>query len=110
MSNTSSGPSRNKRPRTSLLTGTLRRSEHLWYDDGNVVLVAENVAFKVHRSILSNCSDVFRDMFELAQLGTSSIFDGTPTVELSDDAGDLVHILNVLYSHGREYVPLCVDR
>lgn len=38
-----------------------------WYDDGNIVLQAELKQFRIHRSILSANSVIFKDMFSLAQ-------------------------------------------
>ncbi|KAK7690491.1 hypothetical protein QCA50_005589 [Cerrena zonata] len=81
----------------------ISRSTAVWYEDGNVVLIAERKAFKVHRSILSSSSDVFRDMFEVVQpdlLDSSSTFDGCPIVHLSDTAKELTTFLEILYSQG----------
>ena len=46
---------------------SLVRSEEVWFDDGNIILVAENKAFRVHRSMLVRHSQVFKDLFELSQ-------------------------------------------
>ena len=39
----------------------------LWFDDGNVILIAESTSFEVHKSILSSKSYVFKDMFSIPQ-------------------------------------------
>jgi len=41
----------------------LKHDDQVLLDDGNIVIVAEPVAFCVHRSVLSLHSEVFRDMF-----------------------------------------------
>ena len=41
------------------------RCEDLWFEDGNVVLRAEDTYFKVYEGILSRESPVFVDMFSL---------------------------------------------
>lgn len=47
-----------------------------WFQDGNIVLMPESgsksepqVAFKVHRGVLSRHSEVFQTMFEIPQPG-----------------------------------------
>lgn len=83
------------------------RSKDIWYEDGNIILIAQNVAFKVHRSVLALCSDVFRDMFEVAQPGLQvadplATPEALPVVHLSDTVKELVTFLNIIYIHGKE--------
>ncbi|KDQ56623.1 hypothetical protein JAAARDRAFT_36100 [Jaapia argillacea MUCL 33604] len=75
---------------------SLRRSD-IFYEDGSVVLQAESVLFRVHRSILASYSDVFRDMFSLPQPSTDEKIEGCSIVHLSDRAEDLKHLLKTLY-------------
>ncbi|KAJ7194906.1 hypothetical protein GGX14DRAFT_677594 [Mycena pura] len=89
-----------KRPRSdSDPAGPVTRSK-IWYSDGSIVLQAEAVQFRVHTSILSAASSVFRDMLEVAQ-GPADIADqveGCPLVHLSDDkAVDVGFVLEALY-------------
>ncbi|TCD66526.1 hypothetical protein EIP91_001302 [Steccherinum ochraceum] len=59
--------------------GTLARHSELWFDDGNVVLAAENTLFKVHRTILAHHAEVFKDMFTFPQPPqTEETYDGCP--------------------------------
>ena len=39
----------------------------VWYDDGNIVLIAGSTTFKLYKGILASVSLVFKDMFSLAQ-------------------------------------------
>ncbi|KAI0783929.1 hypothetical protein BC629DRAFT_1518200 [Irpex lacteus] len=41
----------------------LVRHQHLWFEDGNVVLVAETTGFRVYRGLLARHSEIFHDMF-----------------------------------------------
>lgn len=56
----------------------------IWYDDGNVVLQAQNTQFKVYRGILAQSSPVFKDMFMLPQpsLEGTQLVEGCPVVQL----------------------------
>ncbi|KAJ7731870.1 hypothetical protein B0H16DRAFT_1733058 [Mycena metata] len=57
-----------KRPRTEDDPSALpfTRSK-IWYYDGSIVLQAEQTQFRVHASLLSAGSTVFKDIFELAR-------------------------------------------
>ena len=68
----------------------------LWFADGNVVLLARDAAFKVHRGQLGRHSEVFRDLFSLPA-PTLEMIDGCPWVELHDDPSDVLHLLHALY-------------
>ena len=72
-----------------------------WFADGNIVLLAGDVAFKVHRGQLVRHSDVFHDMFSLPQPAEGEagqgLVDGCQWVELHDDPADVLHLLRALY-------------
>ena len=75
-------------------TVIVKRHGKLYYEDGNIVLVAEGVAFRVYSGLLAAQSTVFADMFVAAH--PSGTCDQCPMVKLSDSAHDLEHLLNVL--------------
>ncbi|CAG8567926.1 1397_t:CDS:1 [Ambispora gerdemannii] len=68
-------------------------SKFYYFEDGNILLKAENTIFKVHRGILSCASVVFNDMFEKADGGNTSI----PEVSLTESASELELLLNFVY-------------
>lgn len=74
-----------------------------WLEDGNVILVAENMGFRVHRTILSMHSAFFRDMFSLPQPQTPGGFiEGCPDVRMvGDTPEDIALMLRVMY-YGEE--------
>lgn len=88
-----------KRARTD--AGELERHPLLWYDDGNIVLRAQNTAFRVHRSLLGRHSPVFKDLFAFAQPSADDEIDGVPVVELHDSHFELADFLDVLYNGAR---------
>ncbi|EIW61093.1 uncharacterized protein TRAVEDRAFT_166217 [Trametes versicolor FP-101664 SS1] len=94
-------------------TAELTRSPEYWFDDGNIVLVAEGgVGFRVHRGVLVHHSAFFRDLFSLPQPSDDKdMMDGTPVVHVSDTPIDVAHLLRALYNgislirHGGERLP-----
>src|ERR1700691_1251235 len=68
-----------------------------WFDDGNIVLEAEQTQFRVYRGILSENSVVFKDMFDLSRPGDEREVEGCPVVHLADSADDLLIVLEVLH-------------
>ncbi|KAI1787704.1 hypothetical protein LXA43DRAFT_1028014 [Ganoderma leucocontextum] len=101
------GPSR-KRTRTEDGGGdatrnppisSIQRDEDVWLSDGNIVIVAaDTMAFRVHKSILSLRSEVFRDLFLLpnADAATMETMDGCPVVRVSDSPDDIRRLFLVL--------------
>ncbi|KAJ6519076.1 hypothetical protein C8R45DRAFT_950166 [Mycena sanguinolenta] len=99
-----------KRQRTDE-NAPVTRSERWFFDDGNVVLQAGNIQFRVHWSILALHSSVFRDMQGLPQPPDQPTVDGCPMVELSDDPDDVEYFLKALYIpmfHCQQTLPLAV--
>lgn len=75
-----------------------QRSEEVWLEDGNVVLVAEGVAFKVYRGILARSSPVFSQMFTFPQPPVEpETMEGSPVVHMSDSAAHLRYFLVAMY-------------
>ncbi|RDX41004.1 hypothetical protein OH76DRAFT_1459321 [Lentinus brumalis] len=72
------------------------RTTDFWFADGNIILLVQDVAFKVHRGQLVRHSDIFHDMFSLPQ-PVADMVDGCPWVQLHDDPGDVLHLLRALY-------------
>ncbi|KLO16708.1 hypothetical protein SCHPADRAFT_994975 [Schizopora paradoxa] len=81
----------------------------LWLPDGNVVLATDVYLFRVHKSVLSLHSSVFKSMFELPNVGqplaegnttgnARDTFEGLPLVNLFGDKGeDVEHLLRTVY-------------
>ncbi len=76
----------------------LKKHPDLWWEDGNVILVAENSGFKVHRSVVSRRSSVLKDMFSLPAFGAQVTFEDIPIVHLSDDPEELAYFLDAMYN------------
>ncbi|TCD61648.1 hypothetical protein EIP91_008136 [Steccherinum ochraceum] len=76
-----------------------RKRRRLWYRDGNVIIVAEGVGFRVYRGILSKQSSVFKDIFRLPQ-GSSTAgqetYKGKPVIRVTDSSQDMQELLSIL--------------
>ncbi|KAJ7350587.1 hypothetical protein DFH08DRAFT_861827 [Mycena albidolilacea] len=83
----------------------ITRSE-IWYQDGSVVLQAQNIQFRVHWSILSQNSAFFSQLMGLPQPPDQPTMDNCPIVELQDDATDAEYLLKALYNLKFLYQPM----
>lgn len=88
----------------------LRRHPELWFDDGNIVLVACETAFRIYRGLLARQSTVFADMFAVSSSSHEETFDDCPVVHLSDSLHDLEHLLRVPCFLSREYSEYSVPK
>ncbi|KAJ7177496.1 hypothetical protein C8R43DRAFT_872384 [Mycena crocata] len=84
-----------KRQRTE--NAPITRS-NIWYEDGGVVLQAQDTQFRVHWSILAQQSSFFRDMQGLPQPVDQPSVDGCPVIELPDSVEDVRYLLKALYT------------
>ncbi|KAL1720869.1 hypothetical protein EV715DRAFT_288795 [Schizophyllum commune] len=76
----------------------VQRSD-IWFDDGNIILQAENLLFRVHRSLLARHSPVFKDVFDIPQPESSleALIEGCPVVHLTDKVTDVEFMLKRLF-------------
>lgn len=81
----------------------LIRNELFYFDDGNLVLVAENMAFRVHKGVLTRHSNYLRQLLVQQPgedfLDTTDVFDGCPVVRLPDRSYEVSELLRILYDH-----------
>ncbi|QRV84085.1 The BTB (BR-C, ttk and bab)/POZ (Pox virus and Zinc finger) domain [Ceratobasidium sp. AG-Ba] len=71
-----------------------------WLEDGNVMLVASQPCqthFRVHQSVLSRQSRVFKEMFSSLNLVRLKEMDDCPVVPLNDTEDDIAALLSALY-------------
>ena len=65
-------------------------SSDFWFEDGSIVVVVDNVAFRIHQSLLSHHSNVFAGLFTVPQPPNhdnnegNDMMDDCPMVHLSD--------------------------
>ena len=74
-----------------------RRMESLWFEDGNIIIQAGSIQYRVYRGILAKHSPVFKDMLAFPQPPDSELFDGCPVVRLPDPEVEVTLFLRALY-------------
>ncbi|KAI1795315.1 hypothetical protein LXA43DRAFT_1090965 [Ganoderma leucocontextum] len=86
---------------SSTSSSAFKLHDEFWLPDGNVVLVARAIGFRVYRGLIAAQSTVFEDMFTASTSSSDSLFEGCPVVHLSDSPEDLVYLLRVLLPKSR---------
>ncbi|PIL36473.1 hypothetical protein GSI_00162 [Ganoderma sinense ZZ0214-1] len=81
--------------------GTLEHDEEFWLEDGNIVLVSSNIAFRIYRGLLAAQSSIFADMFTAASSRADESYEGCPVIHLSESPEDLRRFLRVLLPKSR---------
>ncbi|TFY66287.1 hypothetical protein EVG20_g4798 [Dentipellis fragilis] len=80
----------------------IKRHPDFWFDDGSIILLASSTdAFRVHRTVLARCSEIFRDMLLVGDPGpgaeSEGMIEGCPVVRLPDDVADICRLLKAIY-------------
>ncbi|KAJ7473319.1 hypothetical protein FB451DRAFT_1248993 [Mycena latifolia] len=78
---------------------SLERVDSLWFSDGNIVICAHNVLFRVFRGILTARSPVFAEMLAFPQSDDAETIDGCPVLHLDDSAADTMYFLKALFDY-----------
>ncbi|KAI0632657.1 hypothetical protein C8Q77DRAFT_1118845 [Trametes polyzona] len=75
----------------------VERDTEFWFEDGTIVLVAQNVGFRVYKRLLAEHSPFFKDLFMIPQPNYVHKIDDCPCVSLADPPEQLRHLLRVLF-------------
>jgi hypothetical protein len=78
------------------------RDEDLYFEDGSIVLSAKDtdgdlVYFRVHKSVLTKQSVIFKDMFSVPSPPEMEMYDDLPLVHLHDTSKELKQFLQAMY-------------
>ncbi|RDB30260.1 hypothetical protein Hypma_007308 [Hypsizygus marmoreus] len=69
----------------------------VWFDDGNLILEADDSRFRISKGIVAAKSAVFREMMSLPQPCDQELVEGCPVVRLHDSAQDVGYFLKAIY-------------
>lgn len=83
------------------------KSTEVWFNDGNIVLEAEDTVFRIFSGILASNSVVFNEMFTFPQPPDEETFEGCPLVHLADSAVDLMYFLKAIHDARYESFSAC---
>ncbi|VDC06098.1 unnamed protein product [Peniophora sp. CBMAI 1063] len=80
---------------------TPEKYKDMCFEDATILLhcLPSSIAFRVHRGVLAVHSEVFRDMFALAQPSDSGPENTLPVVHMHDDPEKLYRLLKYIYLH-----------
>ncbi|KAI5896296.1 uncharacterized protein SCHCODRAFT_02614494 [Schizophyllum commune H4-8] len=83
----------------------------IWFDDGNIVLQAENVQFRFFQGILAAYSPFFKDVFSIPQPAAGAdVVEGCPVMRLPEKAADVNYMLSfILESKSSKLTPSVAD-
>ena len=70
--------------------------EQYWFDDGNVVIVAQKIGFRIYQGHLSSVSSVFNKMFDPKHAVSMYAEDGCLAISITDTATEFRALLRVL--------------
>lgn len=73
-----------------------QRDEEFWFEDGNLILLAKDVAFRVFKGLLAAQSSIFAGMCTASSPDDDETYEGCPVVQLFDSPEDLRHLLRIL--------------
>ncbi|KAH9937895.1 uncharacterized protein BXZ73DRAFT_22834, partial [Epithele typhae] len=79
-----------------------RKAKNLWFDDGNVVFLADDLAFRVYKGILSVISPVFQDMLSVPHPEDAKTVEGCPVVRDSDSGEDFTRFFEWAFHNHRD--------
>jgi hypothetical protein len=82
---------------TSETPATRERVEDLWFEDGNIILRAENSLFRIYSGLLAARSSVFRDMLAFPPPAEGNpMTDDCHIVTVYDSAKDVTVFLKAI--------------
>ncbi|KAJ7486039.1 hypothetical protein B0H11DRAFT_1721850 [Mycena galericulata] len=71
-----------------------------WFDDGNVIVMSQNLAFRVYKGIVGQYSPLLREMLETK---ATEIIGGCPAIQLDDPTVDISSFLTVIHGCERAF-------
>ncbi|KDR69944.1 hypothetical protein GALMADRAFT_255256 [Galerina marginata CBS 339.88] len=69
---------------------------NIWFEDGNIIIQAQMIQFRVHKGVLGRHSNVFQDVFSVPHSGGPRS-EGCPILNLADRPEDWQNVLITLY-------------
>ncbi|KAJ7491140.1 hypothetical protein FB451DRAFT_1222176 [Mycena latifolia] len=74
-----------------------KRVIDLWFEDGNVVIHAEDYEFRLFKSFLTSRSAIFKDTLSMPEPEDAERVDGCPVLRIHDSAVDAAHFFKAIF-------------
>jgi len=74
-----------------------KRVIDLWFEDGNVVIQAEDYQFCLFKSFLTTRSPIFKDTFSIPQPEDAERINGCPVLRIHDSATDAAYFFQAIF-------------
>jgi hypothetical protein len=75
-----------------------KRVIDLWFEDGNIVIQAEDYQFCLFKSFLTTRSPIFKDTFAIPQPTDAERINGCPVLRIHDSATDAAHFFTAIFN------------
>lgn len=72
----------------------------LWFEDGGLIIQAEQSFFKIYKGILAARSSVFKAMLDEDSGLTKNCIDGCDLLQVPDSAADMTYLLRAIFDSG----------
>lgn len=69
----------------------------IWFDDGNIIIQAENTQFRLYKGLLCNASESEVLKAAIRNIGDSKGVDGCPLLCLSDSSLELSYVFKSIF-------------
>jgi len=89
----------------SVNADTSEKADDLWYEDGNIIIVAKDVGFRVYKGVLARKSPVFKDLLSLPQPPGQELIEECPVIRVHDSPQDMQRFLEILCDGVRYDIP-----
>ena len=86
-----------KRPRLEDKDRSYIQHPTLYFDDGNTIISCKSTLFRVHRTLLSKHSPVFKALFERRAAKRAEPLLGCLHIAAEEDREEVEALLNVIY-------------
>ncbi|KAJ6505301.1 hypothetical protein C8R45DRAFT_894582 [Mycena sanguinolenta] len=74
------------------------RDSSLWFDDGNLIVQAGPLIFRIFRVMLAKLSPVLEELLTPQKLFSYDVFEGCLVLSVSDDGADVTHFLSAIFN------------
>ncbi|KAJ7689013.1 hypothetical protein B0H17DRAFT_1135301 [Mycena rosella] len=76
---------------------TVERAESLWFSDGNIIIHAGSMIFRVYRGMLARQSPILEKILDALKLANNEVLDGCPVIHIPFGALETAYFLAAIF-------------